>query len=65
MNSQAVLDVLNSLEVVDMQGGEDSYILVDNNEKKKNDHKGEWDVTMQRRTVICEDKKPPGYPGVR
>ncbi|GIO09724.1 hypothetical protein J31TS6_57520 [Brevibacillus reuszeri] len=33
MNRQAVLDVLNSLEVADMNGGEDAYILVDNSEE--------------------------------
>ncbi|MCM3131864.1 hypothetical protein M3629_03660 [Paenibacillus polysaccharolyticus] len=30
-DKQAILDVLNSLEVVEKQGGEDSYILVKNN----------------------------------
>jgi len=30
MNKQAILDVLNSLEVTDSQGGEDAYALVDN-----------------------------------
>lgn len=30
MNRQAVLDVLNSLEIYEQQGGEDSYILVKN-----------------------------------
>lgn len=35
MNRQAVLDVLNSLEVVDEQGGEDAYILVDNNQENR------------------------------
>lgn len=29
MNKQAVLDVLNSLEVVESQGGDDAYALVD------------------------------------
>nr|WP_162305343.1 hypothetical protein [Brevibacillus laterosporus] len=33
MNRQAVLDVLNSLEVVDMNGGEDAYILVDSSKE--------------------------------
>lgn len=33
MNKQAVLDVLNSLEVVDQQGGDDAYMLVDNNDE--------------------------------
>lgn len=31
MNKQAILDVLNNLEVVEQQGGEDAYILVKNN----------------------------------
>lgn len=31
MEKQAVLDVLNSLEVIEQQGGEDPYILVENN----------------------------------
>lgn len=35
MNKQAVLDVLNSLEVVDQQGGDDCYILVDDNETNR------------------------------
>ncbi|EHS59419.1 hypothetical protein [Paenibacillus sp. Aloe-11] len=29
LNKQAILDVLNSLEVVDEQGGDDAYMLVD------------------------------------
>lgn len=33
MNRQAVLDVLNSLEVVETNGGEDAYILVENSEE--------------------------------
>lgn len=33
MNRQAVLDVLNSLEVVETNGGDSPYILVDNNEE--------------------------------
>ncbi|RJX40953.1 hypothetical protein D3P09_02745 [Paenibacillus pinisoli] len=32
MNHEAILNVLNSLEVIEQQGGEDSYILVANNE---------------------------------
>ncbi|MGG4440002.1 zf-TFIIB domain-containing protein [Brevibacillus fortis] len=32
MNRQAVLDVLNSLEVVETNGGDSPYILVENNE---------------------------------
>ncbi|GED55750.1 hypothetical protein [Brevibacillus borstelensis] len=35
MNRQAVLDVLNSLEVVDQIGGESPYILVANNEENR------------------------------
>ena len=33
MSKQAILDVLNSLEVMESQGGEDAYILVDNNDE--------------------------------
>ncbi|UED78093.1 hypothetical protein [Brevibacillus sp. DP1.3A] len=33
MNRQAILDVLNSLKVVDMNGGDDAYLLVDNSEE--------------------------------
>lgn len=32
---QAILNVLNSLEVVDRSGGEDAYILVDDNEANR------------------------------
>ena len=35
MNKQAVLDVLNSLEVIEMQGGDSPYILVANNEENR------------------------------
>jgi len=35
MNKQAILDVLNSLEVVDQQGGDDAYMMVDNNDVVK------------------------------
>lgn len=35
MNKQAVLDVLNSLEVAEINGGEDAYILVANNEENR------------------------------
>jgi len=35
MNRQAICDVLNSLEVIDRQGGEDAYILVANNEENR------------------------------
>ncbi|MFF2528192.1 hypothetical protein ACFVS2_04675 [Brevibacillus sp. NPDC058079] len=33
MNRQAFLDILNSLQVVDSEGGESAYILVENNEE--------------------------------
>jgi len=33
MNKQAILDVLNSLQVIEKEGGEDGYILVKNNEE--------------------------------
>ncbi|MEI2284990.1 hypothetical protein [Paenibacillus polysaccharolyticus] len=29
MDKQSILDVLNSLEVVDQQGGDDAYMIVD------------------------------------
>ncbi|WP_289140753.1 hypothetical protein [uncultured Brevibacillus sp.] len=50
MNRQAVLDVLNSLEVADMNGGEDAYILVDNNEdvRKKLNAVGVSDDVIHR-----------------
>ncbi|GAB1529863.1 MULTISPECIES: hypothetical protein [Brevibacillus] len=32
MNRQAILDVLNNLEVVEINGGDSPYILVKNNE---------------------------------
>lgn len=35
MNKQAVLDVLNSIEVVEQQGGEDPYILVANSQENR------------------------------
>jgi len=35
MNKQAVLDVLNSLDVIEQQGGEDCYILVANSEENR------------------------------
>jgi hypothetical protein len=35
MNRQAVLDVLNSLDVIEASGGEDAYILVENNEENR------------------------------
>jgi hypothetical protein len=35
MNKQSILDVLNSLEVIEQQGGEDCYILVANNEENR------------------------------
>lgn len=33
MNKQAVLDVLNNLEVIEQQGGEEAYIIVEINEE--------------------------------
>lgn len=48
IEKQRVLDVLNSLEVLDQLGGEDAYILVDSNEetlKKLND------VGVSRETI--------------
>lgn len=35
MNRQMVLDVLNSLEVIEQNGGDDAYILVDNTEETR------------------------------
>lgn len=35
MEKQEVLNVLNSLEVIERQGGEDCYILVANNEENR------------------------------
>lgn len=35
MNRQAVLDVLNSFEVIDKCGGEDAFILVDDNQENR------------------------------
>lgn len=35
MNRQSVCDVLNSLEVIEKQGGEDAYILVANNNENR------------------------------
>lgn len=35
MENQKILDVLNSLEVIEKQGGEDSYMLVENNEENR------------------------------
>lgn len=35
MNKQAVLDVLNNLEKIEQQGGEDAYILVANNSENR------------------------------
>jgi hypothetical protein len=35
INKQAVLDVLNNLEVIEQQGGDESYILVDNNQENR------------------------------
>ncbi|CDN42017.1 MULTISPECIES: hypothetical protein [Paenibacillus] len=33
MSKQAILDVLNSLPVIDQQGGDDAYILVQNTQE--------------------------------
>lgn len=35
MNKQEVLDVLNELEVIEQQGGDDAYILVSNNSENR------------------------------
>lgn len=35
VEKQRVLDVLNSLEVIEQQGGEDAYMLVDNTEENR------------------------------
>lgn len=35
MDRQKVLDVLNSLEVIETNGGDEPYILVENNEKNR------------------------------
>lgn len=35
MNKQAIIDVLNSLKVVETNGGDDAYILVENNEENR------------------------------
>lgn len=35
MDKQAVLDVLNSLEVIETNGGDDAYILVENSEENR------------------------------
>ncbi|MGG1637208.1 hypothetical protein [Paenibacillus sp. NRS-1760] len=35
MNKQTALNVLNSLEVIEQQGGEDCYILVANSEENR------------------------------
>lgn len=35
MNRQAILDVLNNLKVIEKQGGDDSYILVENNAENR------------------------------
>ncbi|MFD1777039.1 hypothetical protein [Paenibacillus rhizophilus] len=35
VNKQAILDVLNSLEVVEQQGGDDCYILVADSEENR------------------------------
>lgn len=50
MDKQAVLDVLNSLEVIETNGGDDAYILVANNEenRKKLNAVGVSDETIKR-----------------
>ncbi|MGG4453785.1 hypothetical protein [Brevibacillus porteri] len=50
MNRQAVLDILNSLEVVETNGGEDAYILVENSEeiRKKLNAVGVADEVINR-----------------
>ncbi|WP_339167050.1 hypothetical protein NSQ24_01335 [Brevibacillus sp. FSL L8-0520] len=50
MNKQAVLAVLNSLEVAEINGGEDAYILVANNEenRKKLNDVGVSDETIRK-----------------
>lgn len=35
MNKQAILDVLNSMDVIEMNGGDDAYILVANDEENR------------------------------
>lgn len=35
MNKQAVVDVLNSLKVLDRNGGDDAYILIEKNEENR------------------------------
>ncbi|WP_179223763.1 hypothetical protein [Paenibacillus tyrfis] len=35
MKNQAVIDVLNSLEVIDQEGGDHAYILVADNEENR------------------------------
>ena len=35
MENQKVLDVLNSLNVIEKQGGEDAYILIENNDENQ------------------------------
>lgn len=35
IDKQAVLDVLNSLEIIEFQGGEESYALVENNPENR------------------------------
>ncbi|HEY8444690.1 MAG TPA: hypothetical protein VIK94_01025 [Bacilli bacterium] len=36
INAQKVLDVLNNLEVIEANGGDDPYLLVENNKKNRN-----------------------------
>lgn len=35
LTNQEKLDLLNSLEVIDQEGGEDLYVLVENNDKNR------------------------------
>lgn len=50
MNKQAILDVLNSLEVIETNGGDDAYILVANSEEncRKLNAVGVTDETIMR-----------------
>ncbi len=36
MKNQKILDILNSLSVIEKQGGEDTYILIWNNNESRN-----------------------------
>lgn len=37
MKNQKILDILNSLSVIEKQGGEDAYILIRNNNENEGD----------------------------